>query len=170
MSLLSNTIEICLCQGENQVLSKVMEKISVDYEELKKAFESQKCPKDDKIKALRNTARALETENKLLLEEKEMIARDNANARGALEQKIAMIENDSQIQKEQMSAYCKEKKHLLDRFERLENEKLNVMRELSRVEKELETTKTQVNKVNLGEVITLLVLFLFTIFIVCFYQ
>ena len=151
-------------------MSKVMEKISVDYEELKKAFESQKCPKDDKIKALRNTARALETENKLLLEEKEMIARDNANTKSALEQKIAMIENDSQIQKEQLSAYSKEKKHLLDRFERLENEKLNVMRELSRVEKELETTKSQVNKVNLGEVITLLVLFLFTIFIVCFYQ
>ena len=58
-----------------------MEKISVDYEELKKAFESQKCPKDDKIKALRNTARALETENKLLLEEKDMIDRDNAQAK-----------------------------------------------------------------------------------------
>ena len=32
-----------------------MQKISVDYEELKKAFESQKCPKDDKIQALRST-------------------------------------------------------------------------------------------------------------------
>ena len=168
--MVSEEIEICLFKEENQVLSKVMGKISGDYEELKKAFESQKCPKDDKIKALRNTARALETENKLLLEEKEMIARDNANARGALEQKIAMIENDSQIQKEQMSAYSKEKKHLLDRFERLENEKLNVMRELSRVEKELETTKSQVNKVNIGEVIILFGLFLFSVLIVCFYR
>ena len=34
---------------------KVMQKISTDYEELKKAFESQKCPRDDKIQALRST-------------------------------------------------------------------------------------------------------------------
>ncbi len=39
------------------MLGKVMERISTDYEELKKAFESQKCPKDDKILALRKTAR-----------------------------------------------------------------------------------------------------------------
>ena len=37
------------------MLSKVMQKISTDYEELKKSFESQKCPKDDKIQALRST-------------------------------------------------------------------------------------------------------------------
>ena len=147
-----------------------MEKISIDYEELKKSFESQKCPKDDKIKALRNTARALEKENELLLEEKKMIVRDNANARSALEQKVVMIEKDSQIQKAKLSAYSEEKKHLLDRFERLESEKLNIMRQLSQVEKELETAKTQVNKVNLGEVIALCVLFLFTILIVCFYH
>ena len=163
-------IGICLFKEENQVLSKVMGKISGDYEELKKAFESQKCPKDDKIKALRNTARALETENELLLEEKIMIARDNTNARNALEQKIKTIEKDSQIQKKQLSAYSEEKKHLLDRFERLENEKINIMRQLSKVEKELETAKTQVNKVNIGQAITLFALFLLSIFIVCFYR
>lgn len=167
-SLLSSIVRNT--QDENKVLSKVMEKISIDYEELKKAFESQKCPKDDKIKALRNTARALETENELHLEEKKMIVRDNANARRALEQKVVMIEKDSQIQKEQLSAYSEEKKHLLDRFERLESEKLNIMRQLSLVEKELDSAKTQVNKVNLGEVIALCVLFLFTILIVCFYH
>ena len=111
-----------------------MEKISIDYEELKKSFESQKCPKDDKIKALRNTARALEKENELLLEEKKMIVRDNANARSALEQKVVMIEKDSQIQKAKLSAYSEEKKHLLDRFLRLESEKLNIMPQLSQVE------------------------------------
>ena len=46
-----------MLSGENEVLGKVMERISTDYEELKKAFESQKCPKDDKILALRKTAR-----------------------------------------------------------------------------------------------------------------
>jgi len=167
-SLLSSIVRNT--QDENKVLSKVMEKISIDYEELKKAFESQKCPKDDKIKALRNTARALETENELLLEEKKMISRDNIAARAALEQKVVMIEKDSQIQKQQLAAYAEEKKLLLDRFERLESEKLNIMQQLSRVERELDTAKSQVNKVNQGEVITLCVLFLFTILIVCFYH
>jgi hypothetical protein len=41
------------------VLGKVMERISTDYEELKRVFESQKCPKDDKILALRKTARSV---------------------------------------------------------------------------------------------------------------
>jgi len=167
-SLLSSIVRNT--QDENKVLSKVMEKISIDYEELKKAFESQKCPKDDKIKALRNTARALETENELLLEEKIMISRDTVNVRKGLEQKVVMIEKDSQIQKQQLSAYAEEKRSFLDRFERLENEKLHIMQQLSRVEKELDTAKSQVNKVNLGEVITLCVLFLFTILIVCFYH
>ena len=40
-----------------------------------------------------------------------------------MEQKVVMIEKDSQIQKEQLSEYSEEKKHLLDRFERLESEK-----------------------------------------------
>jgi len=143
-SLLSSIVRNT--QDENKVLSKVMEKISIDYEELKKAFESQKCPKDDKIKALRNTARALETENELLLEEKKMISRDNIAARTALEQKVVLIEKDSQIQKQQLTAYAEEKKLLLGRFERLESEKLNIMQQLSRVERELDTAKSQVNK------------------------
>ncbi len=43
------------------MLGKVMERISTDYEELKRVFESQKCPKDDKILALRKTARSENT-------------------------------------------------------------------------------------------------------------
>ena len=65
---------------ENKVLSKVMEKITSEYDELKKVkleffkiifspgtgssesgytqvYEGMKCPKDDKIQALRSTAR-----------------------------------------------------------------------------------------------------------------
>merc|ERR1719309_587597 len=79
-------------QEENKVLSKVMEKITKEYEELKKAYEGMKCPKDDKIQALRSTARALETENELLLEEKTIIQRENLNIRNALEQKVAALE------------------------------------------------------------------------------
>jgi len=75
-----------------------------------------------------------------------MISRDNIAARAALEQKVVMIEKDSQIQKQQLAAYAEEKKLLLDRFERLESEKLNIMQQLSRVERELDTAKSQVNK------------------------
>ena len=125
-----------------------MEKISADYEELKKAFESQKCPKDDKIKALRNTARALETENELLLEEKKIIQRDNANTRITLEQKVAALEKDSLSQKEQLVAHSKEKKDLQERFAVLEKEKSSILQQLTKVEKELDVAKVQMNKVN----------------------
>merc|ERR1719278_277596 len=91
-------------QGENEMLSKVMQKISVDYEELKKAFESQKCPKDDKIQALRSTARALESENSLLQEEKGMIMRENTSNRATLEAKIQRLETEGQQQKAALEA------------------------------------------------------------------
>jgi hypothetical protein len=38
--------------------------------------------------------------------------RDNANARNVLEQKVVMIKKDSQIQKEQLSAYSEEEKNM----------------------------------------------------------
>ena len=71
--MITNNLKFVISKDENQVLSKIMEKITGDYDELKKTFDFQKCPKDDKIKALRNTAKALETENELLLEEKNKI-------------------------------------------------------------------------------------------------
>ena len=55
-----------------------MEKITSEYEELKKVYEGMKCPKDDKIQALRSTARALEAENELLVEEKRKVMVDLA--------------------------------------------------------------------------------------------
>ena len=77
-----NVIVYIICiAGENEVLSKVLDKISTDYEQLKKNFDAQKCPKDDKILALRKTARALETENQLLHEEKTMIERETKRIR-----------------------------------------------------------------------------------------
>merc|ERR1711913_93766 len=78
-SLLSSIVKNT--QEENKVLSKVMEKITLEYEELKKAYEGMKCPKDDKIQALRSTARALETENELLLDEKKKIELQTLNMR-----------------------------------------------------------------------------------------
>ena len=74
------SFQICVI-GENEVISKVLDKISTDYEQLKKNYEALKCPKDDKILALRKTARALETENELLHEEKMMIEKETKRIR-----------------------------------------------------------------------------------------
>merc|ERR1712226_830775 len=98
----------------------VMQKISVDYEELKKAFESQKCPKDDKIQALRSTARALESENTLMQEEKGMILRENSNIRNILEQKIDRLEAQNSQQKQELEAQTQERKQLQEKLRKTE--------------------------------------------------
>jgi len=134
-------------QAENDVLSKVMDKISCDYENLKKTFESQKCPKDDKITALRNTARALESENELLQEEKRLIERENIQTRRTLEDKIKLTDMEAQQLRDQILAQEAEKKSFLEKFERLEQEKINVMRQLVKVEKELDQSSSHSKQV-----------------------
>jgi len=49
---------------DNETISNVLEKISCDYENLQKVCERQKGPQDDKIQALRNTAKALEAKKR----------------------------------------------------------------------------------------------------------
>merc|ERR1711978_191793 len=92
----------------------VMEKITNEYEELKKVYEGMKCPKDDKIQALRSTARALEAENELLVEEKRKVELHNANIRAIYEQKVADLEKETQQNKEQLRLGLDEKKSMLD--------------------------------------------------------
>lgn len=128
-------------QGENEMLSKVMQKISTDYEELKKAFESQKCPKDDKIQALRSTARALESENCLLQEEKGMILKENSNTRGYLEKKIDRLETDLRTQQAAMEAGRKEREDLLKRCRINDLERDAMLKQLNKVEQELAAGK-----------------------------
>ena len=137
-------------QEENKVLSKVMEKITVEYEELKKMNESMKCPKDEKIQALRSTARALETENELLLEEKRKIEVHSANARAIYEQKVAELEHQANQTKDQLRANFEEKKSMLDQFERMESEKLAMKQQLMKQEKDLAAAKKELEKVLLG--------------------
>jgi len=133
-------------QEENKVLSKVMEKITNEYEELKKVYEGMKCPKDDKIQALRSTARALETENELLMEEKRKIEMHNANIRSIYEQKVADLEKESQQTKEQLKMSFNEKKSMLDQLERMENEKLAMKQQLSKYERDLQAAKKEIDK------------------------
>ena len=137
-----------------------MEKITKEYEELKKAYEGMKCPKDDKIQALRSTARALETENELLLEEKKNIGIHTANMRAMYEEKMTNLQKETNQYKEQLRQSLEEKKKLIDQSERMENEKLSLKQQLSKCEKDLDTAKKQIEKVKLGGIINILILFL----------
>ena len=133
-----------------------MEKISQDYEELKKAFDSQKCPKDDKILALRKTARALETENELLHEEKMMIGKENERIRRGLETRLSELEKQEQNHQVQVQKYVQEQQDLKSKLDKSEQEKLTLSVRFTSLEKELENCKTQLNKVQLGEVMNIL--------------
>ena len=149
-----------LILDENKVLSKVMEKITLEYEELKKAYEGMKCPKDDKIQALRSTARALETENELLLDEKKKIEIHTMNMRAMYEQKLGDLQKESSQSKDQLRQSLEEKKRLIDQSERMENEKLSLKQQLTKCEKDLDAAKKQIEKVKLGGNINILILFL----------
>jgi len=124
---------------DNETISNVLEKISCDYESLQKAFDGQRGPKDDKIQALRNTAKALEAENQLLQEEKAIKAQDNANIHNSLLNKLTKFENMCKSQKEDIGHLEKENEQLKRRSTEMEDEKLNVLRELSKMERCLET-------------------------------
>ena len=141
-----------MCSEENKVLSKVMEKITSEYEELKKVYEGMKCPKDDKIQALRSTARALEAENELLVEEKRKVELHNANIRAIYEQKVADLEKETQQNKEQLRLGFDEKKSMLDQVERMENERLALKQQLSKAEKDLQAARKEIEKVVLGRI------------------
>jgi len=123
---------------DNETISNVLEKISCDYENLQKAFEGQRGPKDDKIQALRNTAKALEAENQLLQEEKAIKAQDNVNIQNSLLNKLTKFENLCKSQKEQIEHLEKENERFKRRSTEMEEEKLNILRELSKMERSLE--------------------------------
>ena len=146
-------------EEENKVLSKVMEKITNEYEELKKVYEGMKCPKDDKIQALRSTARALETENELLLEEKRKIEVHSANIRAMYDQKVADLEKESKQAKEQLSLNFNEKKSLVTQVEKMETERLAMKQQLAKLEKDLASAKKEIDKVLLGEIINTFIFF-----------
>ena len=143
---------------DNETISNVLEQISCDYEDLQKAFDSQKCPKDDKILALRKTAKALEAENQLLNEERMIKARDNANIHNNLLKKLTKIEDTCKLHETKISELEYENKVLNERYNRLEEEKINVLREMTKVERALEACEDKVTLLKQGS--TLIYLFL----------
>merc|ERR1712110_326022 len=125
------------------------EKLKNDIEELRKVYEGMKCPKDDKIQALRSTARALETENELLLEEKKKIETHTINMRAMYEQKLGELQKEFSQSKDELKRSVEEKVRLVDKSEKMENDTLALKQQLNKCQKDLEAAKKQIEKVNL---------------------
>jgi len=131
---------------DNETISQVLEKISCDYEDLQKNFESQRCPKDDKIKALRNTAKALEAENELLQEQMVIKARDNVNIHNDLLNKVSKLEKTTEFQKVNILKLEDDKEKLTERYNKLEEEKISLLRELSNLQHVVETREDDISR------------------------
>ena len=114
-----------------------------------------KCPKDDKIQALRSTARALETENELLLEEKKKIETHTINMRAMYEQKLGELQKEFSQSKDELKQSVEEKVRLVDQSEKMENDTLALKQQLNKCQKDLEAAKKQIEKVNLGGIINI---------------
>ena len=146
---------------ENEVLGKVMEKISQDYDDLKRRFDQQAKAvtlrpdqKDDKIRALRNTARALESENELLSRERASLEAEARKAHKALaeeRERAAAAEERAADLANELEAKNGERSQLLERFGRLESEKINTLRQLGAVQGELDAAETRVAELTTAE-------------------
>ena len=144
---------------ENEVLGKVMEKISQDYDDLKRRFDQQAKivrpdQKDDKIRALRNTARALESENELLSKERASLEVEARRAHKALSEeraRVATAEEKIADMGNELEAKNGERSQLLERFSRLESEKINTLRQLSAVQGELDAAESRIADLTTAE-------------------
>ena len=145
---------------ENEVLGKVMEKISQDYDDLKRRFDQQAKvtlrpdQKDDKIRALRNTARALESENELLSRERASLEAEARKAHKALadeRERAAAAEERAADLANELEAKNGERSQLLERFGRLESEKINTLRQLGAVQGELDAAEARVAELTTAE-------------------
>ena len=150
---------VAASQEENDVLSKVMEKISQDYDDLKRRFDQQAKiarpdQKDDKIRALRNTARALESENELLSKERANLEAEGSKTRTALldeRDKARAAEEKAADLSNELEAKNSERRQLLEMFSRLESEKINTLRQLSAVQGELDAAEAKIAELTTAE-------------------
>ncbi|XP_059099326.1 CAP-Gly domain-containing linker protein 1-like [Tigriopus californicus] len=132
---------------ENEVLSQVMEQVSKDYEELKRSLASKNRPQanpEEKVQALRNMSRAFESENELLLKDRDSMEVEVGSLRKQIRldnECIETLKETNQTLKVELEAKDKEREFFLERFKRVEMEKINVMRQLANIEHELDASK-----------------------------
>lgn len=91
-----------------------------------------------KIQALRNTGRALESENDLLIQDRENLEKELCQSRKSQEE---MREKMEDIERE-MEAKNAERDEFHERFRRLESEKMNILRQNLALESEMEVVKS----------------------------
>ncbi len=85
---------------------------------------------DDKIAVLRNTSKALENENQLLIADRENLGKE-----------IAILKENVDDLRAELKAKNAERNEFHERFRRLENEKINVLRQNLALEGELEASR-----------------------------
>ncbi len=95
-------------------------------------------------------SRALETENELLQDEMRRLASEAARHSQDLQQQVLSLHQTNKDQQNQLLILEEEKRLLKEQLDRSEQEKLTVVRQLAAVEKQLETSRSQINKVTKG--------------------
>jgi hypothetical protein len=95
-------------------------------------------------------SRALETENELLQDEMRRLASEAARHSQDLQQQVLSLTQTNKDQQNQLLILEEEKRLLQEQLDRSEQEKLTVVRQLAAVEKQLETSRSQINKVTKG--------------------
>jgi hypothetical protein len=78
------------------------------------------------------------------------LASEAARYKQELEQQVLRLEQTNRDQQSQILLLTEEKQQLQEQLDRSEMEKLVVGRQLAAVEKQLETSRSQINKVTKG--------------------
>jgi len=94
--------------------------------------------------------RALETENELLQEEMRRLGAEAARHTHDLQQHVLRLDHANKEQQNQLLLLAEEKRLLQEQLDISEREKLSVVRQLAAVEKQLESSRSQINKVTKG--------------------
>ena len=97
--------------------------------------------------------RALETENELLQDE---LRRVGARNNHELDQQVLRLEQTNREQHNQLVLLAEQRQQLQEQLDGSEQEKLRLARQLTAAERQLETSRSQINKVTKGGVTDLL--------------
>jgi len=125
---------------ENDSLSRVLAQVGREHEELRRQAPASESA--GKIQALRNMARALESENELLGKERDSLEAEARKWAAEVNLQKAQVD-DLRVE---LEAKDKEREAFCARFDRLSSEKMNVLRRAADAEAELEKCKAELSQ------------------------
>ena len=128
-------------QAQNHQLSSTLSQVQYEYQSFKESHHDN----EDKIAALRSVARALESENQLLTNEKDNLVkfkRQFCKENGALSAAVDQIDT----LRRQMGSKDEELRAYNKQFEYQEVEKIKIVQKLAQVEQDLDLKSHQLRK------------------------